>query len=203
MSVRGSTAGPVAPARRHRLDEVLRVGALVRRAAAPTSASVGPNAWIDGRLVRLPGHPPPAPSSPPTLQLYVIDGRLYTWNSDFQWYERYYDEASLPPPPPPMRQPGESDWLPPSYQYTTPPRDSPELPDDEVPPPVPGRTSPARDLVGGNGRGRQLFFSEADDGEDNNNNYNNYNNDNADNEDNNEDNNEDEMNDAMRRMDID
>ena len=200
MSVRVSTAGPVAPARRHRLDEVLRVGALVRRAAAPTSASVGPNAWIDGRLVRLPGHPPPAPSSSSGPQLYVIDGRLYTWNSDFQWYELYFDEASLPPPPPPMRQPADPDWLPPSYQYTTPPRDSPELPDDGVPPPLPGRSPQlVWDFSRGDGRGRRLSFSEADDGEHNNNNYNNYNNDNADNE----DNNEDEMNDAMRRMDID
>ena len=35
MSVRVPTTGPVAQAQRHRLDEVLRVGALVRRAAAP------------------------------------------------------------------------------------------------------------------------------------------------------------------------
>ena len=95
-----------------------------------------------------------------------------------------------------MRQPADPDWLPPSYEYMTPPRDSPELPYDEVPPPLPGRTSPARDLSGGDGRGRRLFVSDVDDGEDNNNNYNNYNADN-------EDNNEDEMNDAMRRMDID
>lgn len=194
MSVRVSTAGPVAPARRHRLDEVLRVGALVRRAAAPTSASVGPAAWIDGQLVRLPGHPPASPSSSDGPQLYSIAGRLYVWNPDFEWYERYerYPEP-LPPPPPPMRQPADRYPAEPYYEYTTPPRDSPELPYDEVPPPPPGRTSPARDLSGGNERGRRLFFSEVDDGEDNNNNYNN----------DNEDNNEDEMSDAMRRMDID
>ena len=155
MSVRVPTTGPVAQAQRHRLDEVLRVGALVRRAAAPTSAAVEPAAWIGGQLVRLPEQPPPVPSPSSGPQLYLIDGRLYHWNSDFQWYERYYSEDDPAPlPPPPMRQPAGPLF------------DSDGRPlDDEVPVPVPGRAPPARD-----------FADDVDDGEDNNYNYyNNYN----------------------------
>ena len=181
MSVRVPTTGPVAQAQRHRLDEVLRVGALVRRAVAPTSAAVEPAAWIGGQLVRLPEHPPPIPSPSGGPQLFLIDGHLYYWNNDFRWYERYYSEDDPPPPPPPpMRQPAgplfDSDGRPLDERYA---REEWGW-RDEGPVPVPGRAPLVRD------------FAEDVDNDENNNNYNNYNY-----------NNEDDVRDAMRRMDID
>ena len=184
MSVRVPTTGPVAQAQRHRLDEVLRVGALVRRAVAPTSAAVEPAAWIGGQLVRLPEHPPPIPSPSGGPQLFLIDGHLYYWNDDSRWYERYYSEDDPPPPPPPpMRQPAgplfDSDGRPFDERYA---REEWGW-RDEGPVPVPGRAPLVRD------------FAEDADNDENNNNYNNYNNYNY--------NNEDDVRDAMRRMDID